>query len=176
MSTVVTEAPRVERMPWRRNLSFGYIGVIYIWAIIIVIFALWSPSQFLLGTTLRQIINQGSIPALAALAVVLPMAAGTFDASIAGNISLSGVLCAYVIIHTSLPIWVAILIAIGSGLVLGMVNAVIVVFMGIPSLIGTLATWLIADSLSVAIANNTAGKANWMSAIRAMTSSTIPPK
>jgi ribose transport system permease protein len=47
-----------------------------------------------------------------------------------------------------------VLITLGSGLALGLFNVLIVVVLGISSLIGTLATWLIADALSVAIADN----------------------
>lgn len=139
---------------WRQQLSFGNIGAVYVWAVIIAVFAIAIPHQFLEGYTLRAVVNNYSITGLAALAVLVPMAAGTFDASIGGNISLSGVICAYLLIHTSWSIPAVILIALGSGLGLGLANVVVVVLLGIPSLIGTLATWLIADALSVAVSDN----------------------
>ena len=141
-------------LTWRQRLSFGYIGAIYVWAAIIVIFAIATPDQFLETYTLRAVVNNYSITGLAALAVLVPMAAGTFDASIGGNISLSGVICAYLLIHTGLSIPEVVLLSLASGLALGLVNVLVVVVLGIPSLIGTLATWLIADSLSVAISDN----------------------
>jgi ribose transport system ATP-binding protein len=49
---------------------------------------------------------------------------------------------------------VVVLISLGSGLGLGLANVLVVVVLGIPSLIGTLATWLIADALSVAVSDN----------------------
>ena len=141
-------------LTWRQRLSFGYIGAIYVWAAIIVIFAIATPHQFLETYTIRAVVNNYSITGLAALAVLVPMAAGTFDASIGGNISLSGVICAYLLIHTGLSIPEVVLLSLASGLALGLVNVLVVVVLGIPSLIGTLATWLIADSLSVAISDN----------------------
>ena len=62
------------------------------------------PSHFLDGYTLRAVINNYSISGLAALAVLVPLASGTFDASIGGNMSLSGVLCAYLLIHTGMSV------------------------------------------------------------------------
>ena len=141
-------------LTWRQRLSFGYIGAIYVWAAIIVVFAIATPHQFLETYTIRAVVNNYSITGLAALAVLVPMAAGTFDASIGGNISLSGVICAYLLIHTGLSIPEVVLLSLASGLALGLVNVLVVVVLGIPSLIGTLATWLIADSLSVAISDN----------------------
>jgi ribose transport system permease protein len=139
---------------WRQELSFGNIGAVYVWAVIIVIFAISIPDHFLTGYTLRAVVNEYSISGLAALAVLVPLASGTFDASIGGNISLSGVLCAYLLIHTNISIPLVVLITLGAGVVLGLFNALVVVVLGISSLIGTLATWLIADALSVAISGN----------------------
>ena len=139
---------------WRQKLSFGNIGAVYVWIIIIIVFSIAVPEHFLTGFTLRAIVNNYTISGLAALAVLIPMASGTFDASIGGNISLSGVICAYLLLHTALPVGVVVLITLGAGLAIGLFNVLIVVVLGISSLIGTLATWLICDALSVAIADN----------------------
>ena len=139
---------------WRQKLSFGNIGAVYVWIIIIIVFSIVVPEHFLTAYTLRAIVNNYTISGLAALAVLIPMASGTFDASIGGNMSLSGVICAYLLLHTALPVGVVVLITLGAGLAIGLFNVFIVVVLGISSLIGTLATWLIADALSVAIADN----------------------
>jgi ribose transport system permease protein len=139
---------------WRQKLSFGNIGATYVWILIIVIFAVAVPEHFLTGFTPRNIVNNYTISGLAALAVLIPMASGAFDASIGGNMSLSGVICAYLLLHTALPVGVVVLITLGAGLAIGLFNVLVVVVLGISSLIGTLATWLIADALSVAIADN----------------------
>lgn len=139
---------------WRQRISFGNIGTVYVWIAIIIIFAIAVPDHFLSGYTLRAVVNNYTISELAALAVLLPMASGAFDASIGGNMSLAGVLCAWLLLHTSLPLAAVVLITLGAGLVVGLFNVFVVVFLGISSLIGTLATWLIADALSVAISDN----------------------
>lgn len=140
---------------WRERFAFGNIGAIYVWVVIFAIFAISIPEHFLQAYTLRAVVNNYTISGLAALAVLLPMASGTFDASIGGNMSLSGVICAYLLIHTGWPIGVVVLVTLASGLALGLFNVLVVVVLGISSLIGTLATWLIADALSVAVSGNT---------------------
>ena len=128
---------------WRQKLSFGNIGAVYVWILIIVIFSIAVPEHFLIGFTPRNIVNNYTISGLAALAVLIPMASGAFDASIGGNMSLSGVICAYLLLHTALPVGVVVLITLGAGLAIGLFNVLVVVVLGISSLIGTLATFLI---------------------------------
>jgi ribose transport system ATP-binding protein len=139
---------------WLSHLSVGNIGAVYVWVLIIAIFALWSPSLFLQGYTLRAITSNYAVTGLAALAVLVPMACGSFDASIGGNMSLSGVVCAYLLTTTGLSLPLVIVLTLATGLAIGIVNSIIVVALGIPSLIGTLAMWLIADALSVGLSGN----------------------
>jgi ribose transport system permease protein len=137
-----------------QNLSFGRIGVIYVWLLEIVIFTIIVPSLFPTADTVRAVLNNYSISGLAALAVLVPMVSGAFDASIGGNISLSSVTCAYLLINTHLSVAVVVLATLGVGLLIGLANVLTVVVLRIPSLIGTLAVWLIADALSIALSGN----------------------
>jgi ribose transport system ATP-binding protein len=139
---------------WRQELSIGNVGALYVWVLIIAFFAFLVPHHFLVQHTISAVVNEYSISGLAALAVLVPMASGTFDASIGGNISLSSVICAYLLIHTTLSVPIVVLLTLAAGAALGLFNTLVVVGFGIPSLIGTLATWLIADALSVAISGN----------------------
>jgi ribose transport system permease protein len=137
-----------------QSLSFGRIGVIYVWVLEILIFTLIVPSLFPTADTARAILNNYSISGLAALAVLVPMVSGAFDASIGGNISLSSVTCAYLLINTHLPVALCVAATLGVGLLIGLANVLTVVVLRIPSLIGTLAVWLIADALSIWLSGN----------------------
>jgi ribose transport system permease protein len=118
------------------------------------VFWVWKPAIFPTSNTVKAIANNFSASALAGLAILIPMASGTFDASVGGTMSLSSVFCAYLLIHTGLPIPIVILITLSAGACIGLFNSLAVVVLRIPSLIATLATWLIADSLSVAVSGN----------------------
>jgi ribose transport system permease protein len=138
----------------RNDLSFRNIGAIYVFVLVVVIFWLLVPKLFPTMETVKAIANTYSLSAIAALAVVIPLASGTFDASIGGNISLSGVMCAWLLSKTDLPTAVVILVTLGVGLCIAIANIIVVILIKIPSIIGTLAIWLIADALAVAVANN----------------------
>src|SRR6185437_1029715 len=71
-----------------------------------------------------------------------------------GNISLTSVVCAWLLGSTSLPVPVVVLITLAVGAAIGLANVFVVVLLEIPSIIGTLAIWLIADALSIAVSNN----------------------
>lgn len=137
------------------NLSFSRIGVIYVWILIIVAFSIAEPELFPREATATAILNNYAIAGLAALAVLMPMASGAFDASIGGNISFSSVVCAYLFVSTELSVPVIVALTLGVGLLIGLANVVVVVLLRIPSLIGTLAMWMIAAALSVAVSGNT---------------------
>lgn len=46
---------------WRQKLSFGNIGAVYVWILIIVIFSIVVPEHFLTGFTPRNIVNNYTI-------------------------------------------------------------------------------------------------------------------
>lgn len=144
-------------MNWKRigqAVSFRNIGAIYVWVLIIIIFSAISPHNFMTATSVSQVVNSNSIAALAALAILLPLVTGIYDVSIGGNISLSSVTCGFLLINTSLPTGVVVLITLCVGIAIGLVNTVVCVTLRIPSLIGTLAVSGIADALSVALSGN----------------------
>jgi ribose transport system permease protein len=138
----------------RKNLSFGNIGIIYVWILIIIIFSITTPDLFPTVSTFRAILNDYSLAALAALAVLVPMASGAIDASVGGNISLTSVFCAQMIGSTHLPVAVVVLLTLCVGAAVGLANVFVVVVLRIPAIIGTLAIWLIADALSIAVSGN----------------------
>jgi ribose transport system permease protein len=152
--TETTSARRDQVLKALRYLSFGNIGAIYTWALIIVVFTIWVPNLFPSGQTADAIANNFAIGGLAALAILVPIASGTFDASVGGSISLCAVVCAWLMLQTSYPIPVVVLLTLLVGVAIGLFNALAVVVLRIPALIATLATWLIADSLSVAVSGN----------------------
>jgi ribose transport system permease protein len=138
----------------RKNLSFGNIGIVYVWILMIIIFSIVTPDLFPTVSTFRAILNNYSLAGLAALAVLVPMASGAIDASVGGNISLTSVFCAEMLGSTHLPVVVVVLLTLCVGAAVGLANVFVVVILQIPAIIGTLAIWLIADALSIAVSGN----------------------
>jgi ribose transport system permease protein len=148
---------RAARPPTRRILSAlspANIAAIYVWIVLIVVFAVWSPSLFLTGVTVKRVLNESAITGIAALAVVLPLAAGVFDLSIGSTIGLSGIVAGWLLAKTGLSPAVVILLALAVGLLVGALNGVVVVVMRINSFIGTLATGSIIAAITLGLSGD----------------------
>jgi ribose transport system permease protein len=123
-----------------RGLAFDRVGAVYVWLGIIALFSLWVPETFPNLATAKQILNANAITALAAMSITIPLAARVFDLSFAGVMTLTGVTVAHLIAKAGIPVVPAILLALGVGLGVGLINAFVVVVMRIDSFIATLAT------------------------------------
>jgi ribose transport system permease protein len=131
----------------RRGLSFQSIGGVYVLLAMIVLFSIWVPETFPELATARQILNNNAIGAMAAMALIIPLSAGVFDISVPYTMTLSGVMCTYTLVHTDLPLGVAVVIALAVALCVGIVNGLVVVVFKIDALIGTLATGFLIQSV-----------------------------
>lgn len=129
------------------NLSPARISGVYALIALIIIFWIWVPDTFPQMATVYQIANSSAVLALAALTLVIPLSAGVFDISIGNTMSLSGVICAYAVVNTHMPIWASVFLGLASSLIVGLVNASVVVFGRISSLVATLATGFLIQAV-----------------------------
>ncbi|MBS1895637.1 MAG: ABC transporter permease [Actinobacteria bacterium] len=136
------QAPERSRPAPRRleALSYRNIGAVYVWIFLIVVFTVWKPHLFPTAQTAKSVVNQYAITGLAALAVVMPLAAGVFDLSIGSTIGFAGVFAGWAMNTLGLPLGLAVALTLVAGLAIGTLNAIVVVRMNIDSFIGTLAT------------------------------------
>jgi len=139
--------------PIRERLSVRQIGAVYVWITIIAVFSIYRPETFPTGTTVTQILNNGAITALAALALLVPLAARTFDLSIGFVMSLAGVTAAHFAAETSVGIVPAVILALLAATFIGFVNGVVVVLMRVDSFIGTLATGSLVAAFITLVTN-----------------------
>jgi ribose transport system permease protein len=146
-TTVAEFQPPSWKQRLRKGLSFESIGGVYVLLAMIVLFTIWVPETFPQTDTLRQILNNNAVIALAALALVVPLSAGVFDISVPYTMTLAGIMCTYSIANNDIPVWLAILIGLSSALLVGLLNGLVVVVMKIDSLIGTLATGFLVQAM-----------------------------
>ena len=139
---------------WLGWLAPRRIGAVYVWLMIIAVFASIKPEVFWSAQTASGIANSYAVAGLAALALLVPLSAGTFDISIGATMSLVGVVVSKLLLSTSLPIIVVVLLGLLVGVAVGLVNSIIVVGLKIPSIIGTLAVLGIADALAIGVSGN----------------------
>ncbi len=129
-----------ERRGLRHYISFRNIGVVYVWAAIIVLFSIWAPDTFPTWQTVQTVLNQNAIAGLVALALVVPLSAGVFDLSVGSALGLCNVIVAWLLVDQGMPIGIAIAVTVAVGLLIGLTNGLVVVGGRIDSFIATLAT------------------------------------
>lgn len=135
--------PRAGRRPprARRNLAVAFgldrFSGLYVWAALILIFSLWVPSLFDTATNFRIIAGSQAITAIVAMGLIVPVACGAFDLSIAGTMGM-GVCIAVWFQANGHGYFLGIVAALAFGLLVGLVNSFIVVKLHVDSFIGTL--------------------------------------
>ncbi|HWI22472.1 MAG TPA: ABC transporter permease [Baekduia sp.] len=135
--------PRGSARPKRKGFSTADVvsdyGVVLFLLALIVFFSIVIPSRFPTWENTQTILGDQAIPGLLALAVVLPLAAGEFDLSIAATLGFNAVLAAYLTAH-GVAVPLAFIICIACGCAIGALNALLVVGIGLNAFIATLGT------------------------------------
>ena len=86
-------------------------------------------------------------------AITLIIVSGNFDLSVGSLLGFSGILVGVLMQNIGLPIPVAIVITLLTGVFIGMINGVIISYVGINPFITTLASWFVLLSLKYIINN-----------------------
>jgi ribose transport system permease protein len=121
---------------------------IYILGLMLIGFSLALPDTFPTVDNFRAIAGNQAIGALLAVALVLPLACGVFDISIAAVMTLGAVVTAGLFQSFEVSIPVAILAGVLVGAAFGVINGIGVAVIGIDSLIVTLATGSVATGIA----------------------------
>lgn len=137
----------------RINFGFDRFSLLYVWALFIVVFGFWVPDLFLTSGTVHSIAASQAIIGMLALAVLMPLACGQFDLSVGATINLSAVTVAVLQTGHGWGMWSSIGVAVLAGLLVGAVNAFLIVVMEISSFITTLATMTIVGAVQAIVAN-----------------------
>ena len=114
------------------------MGLVIAWLIVIAIFGILEPGTFLTWTNISTIFGSQAVLVVLTLGLIVPLTAGDYDLSIAGNLTLTSMLIAVLNVYQHWPIALCCLAGIGAGLLIGAINAFIVLFFRINSLIVTL--------------------------------------
>jgi ribose transport system permease protein len=140
----------------REGASFlqRYAGVGLLLALIAG-FTMLEPTLFFTKENFIGITGNEAVAGIVALGVIVPLAAGVFDVSIAGMITLAVVEVTWLFqtTHGGMPIPLAIAITLATGVVVGLVNAFVVVKGKVEPLIATIGTGTILTGISQMIGN-----------------------
>jgi ribose transport system permease protein len=119
-------------------------------AALVVFFSL-TGSNFASVGNLVAIVESSAIPAIAVVGLTFVIVQGSIDLSIEGVVSLSCILTGLLVansVNAHHSLGVALNLAIGSGLAVGLFNGFVYAKVKVPSLIVTLGTWFAARGLA----------------------------
>jgi ribose transport system permease protein len=143
------EAPAVDEKPAPsrgssvmrvlRAMRIDRFSGVYVLVLLIVLFGIWVPDTFLTVSNVLVIASSVAITAMIAIVLLLPLAAGVFDLSVAANVGLATVV-ALDLVSRGDNIVLAMLAAIGVSAVVGLFNGFVVNILHVDSLIATLGT------------------------------------
>lgn len=138
------------------NLLERYAGVALL-VLLIVIFSVTLPGTFFTVDNIISVVANQSIAGIMALALLLPLAAGAFDISIGGMMTLAVVVVTSLFQSTNgnMPIPLAIILTLLVGVVVGCVNGVLVVGTKVDPFIATLGTSTVLLGISELVAGGT---------------------
>lgn len=134
----------------KMTFNFQESAILLVFIIFCVILAIVSP-RFLAPQNISNVIRQFSMIAIVAVGMTFVIISGGIDLSVGGIVAFVGVSTAWMIVNMGLPIWVAIIVALILGSLLGLVNAILVVKVGLPPFIATLGTMQISRGLVLAL-------------------------
>jgi ribose transport system permease protein len=154
-STVEQASKKVSRQNLVDRLE--RYGLIIAWAVVIAIFGVLRPDTFLTWPNFATILGSQAVLVVATLGLIIPLTAGDYDLSLASVLTLSSMVIAVLNVNYGVPIGLAVLAALCTGVLTGIVNGFFITYFGIHSLIVTLGvgtflhgiTLWISDSMTI---------------------------
>ena len=137
----------------RHKQALGFLaryGTIVGLVLMIVVFSFASPVAFPTMANGINVLNQASLAMIIAGGLTIAVIVGELDLSIGFAASMVGVLVTGLIVHTGLPIPVAILVVILVGALIGLLNGLVVTKARVNSVIATLGMGTIIVGLNFA--------------------------
>jgi ribose transport system permease protein len=107
---------------------------------------------FATSANFNNIVTNQSVLALIVLASIVPLLTGQFDLSVAALLGVSGVVLVECTNKAGMGLGPAIVVTLIFGLVVGLVNGLLVAYVGVNAFIGTLGTSTVLYGLATAVA------------------------
>jgi ribose transport system permease protein len=120
------------------SLLLQRYGLAVLFVLAATVFSVLLPESFPTLLNVRNIAGSQAVLAILALAALPPLIAGQFDMSLGSVLSLASVATASALSRFGLPLWIAMLIGIAVGALLGLFNGLLIAKVGVNALITTL--------------------------------------
>jgi len=119
-------------------------------AVLIVLVAAFSISsdKFFSVNNFLSIVNNAAIGGIIALGMTYVLMIGGIDLSVGSVVSLTTVMLGQFLVHYPVDTWLAMLIALLTGVTVGFLNGLLVVEAGVPAFIATLGMMMMVQSVA----------------------------
>jgi len=126
---------------------------LYLWALFIIVFGVWTPDLFLTSATMHSIASSHAIAAMLALALLVPMTAGVYDLSVGAVINLSTILVVVLQTRHHYGMWSAIAVTVLACAAIGAVSGFAVVKLKVNSFVATLGMATITGAIQLIVSD-----------------------
>lgn len=153
----VAEATSGAPPPRRRVNPFDVVeryGILLVWGAVIIVFSVLRPSTFPTTINFETIFGTQAVLLVMSLGLVVSLTASEFDLSIGSAMGFGTVLIGWLNVNNHWPIGWAILATIVFGFGFGLLNALLVVKIGVPSLVATLGTGTLLGGVGFGLTNS----------------------
>ena len=120
----------------RRPEAGAFLGLLAV----LIFFAAFGGLTFLKPAGMASWLNVAANLGIIAIPVGLLMIAGELDISVGAMVPFGAMTVAVIAGHYGLPIWLGIVVTLGFGVTVGLINGIMVIRTAVPSLIVTLGT------------------------------------
>ncbi|WP_158923868.1 ABC transporter permease [Acidisphaera sp. S103] len=156
VSGPTSPAPR-EVAATRQNAVARFchrFALLFAWALTIVLFGVLEPDSFLQLQNFTSIFNSQAVLVVLTCSLVVTLTSSEYDLSAASVLSLSAMLIAILNTQQAVPIGWAIVVALLAGLVVGAINGILVVVIGVESIIATLGMGSLVSGITLWISHS----------------------
>jgi len=122
--------------------------------LMVAVFVALKPNEFAQLSTLRSILDDAAVMAVAAAGLTVVLAVGEFDLSFGSIAGFAGAVAVYAMVTLGVPVVPALGLALLAALLAGGVNGALVAYAGVPALIGTLAVGSVVLGVERALMND----------------------
>ena len=128
------------RKLWRENIrDYGMFIALFI---IMAVFAVATDGLFISSRNIVNLVNQTGYIAVLAVGMTLVIVIRHIDLSVGFLAGFLGAVAAIALVSWGLPVYVAIPLILGLGILAGLLTSSLVAGLGIPAFVATLAGWL----------------------------------
>ena len=129
-------------------------GILVLWAVVIIVFSLLRPHTFATSANFETIFGTQAVQLVITLGLIVSLTAGEFDLSVASVMGFGATMIAFLNVNHHWGLVPAIVATLVVGLIIGSVNAFLVVRIGVSSLIVTLGMGTLISGIGYGISNS----------------------